>query len=158
MSSKRNKNGTFKKIHGESKTRLYSIWHGIMTRCYNKNAINYKFYGKLGTKVTDEWHDFITFKQWAVSNGYEKTLTIDRINTKDNYYPENCRWVTYTKQAQNRKIRKDNNAGYSGINMVKSGKWRVRISIDGKRKQIGNFDSLDDAIKAKKRAEKELWR
>jgi len=89
-------------IHGESNTRLYKIWKGIRKRCYNKNSVSYVYYGERGIKMCDEWYnDYSTFMEWALSHGYEDSLTIDRINVNGDYCPENCRWTTMLVQSNN---------------------------------------------------------
>ncbi|WP_105144532.1 hypothetical protein [Streptococcus suis] len=88
---------------GFSGTRLYRIWRGMHKRCYNAKNDNYKWYGGRGIKICDEWHTFITFREWALSNGYRDDLTIDRINPEQNYCPRNCRWEKVKKQANNRR-------------------------------------------------------
>ena len=88
--------------HGMRYTRLYSIWRSMRQRCSNPKAINYKNYGGKGILVCDEWNDFAVFKEWAMENGYNDLLTIDRIDTSRNYEPDNCRWVSQKMQQNNK--------------------------------------------------------
>lgn len=87
--------------HGQSKTRLYSIWHGMKQRCTNPNASVYQYYGARGIVVCKEWNNFETFYSWAIANGYKAHLTIDRINNNGDYCPDNCRWITQKDQNSN---------------------------------------------------------
>lgn len=94
--------------HGESKTRLYGVWIGMKTRCYNKNSNNYSLYGGRGIKICDEWQKFENFRNWAMVNGYNPNAeygecTIDRINKNGNYEPSNCRFVSMGIQDLNRR-------------------------------------------------------
>lgn len=92
------------KTHDLSHTRLHNIWTGMKTRCYNKNAVKYPNYGGRGIKVCDEWlNDFMSFYDWAMANGYNDNLTIDRIYVNGNYTPNNCRWITMEQQARNKR-------------------------------------------------------
>lgn len=94
---KLSKSNSFVKNH-----RLYTIWIDMRRRCYNKNRNNYIFYGAKGIKVCKEWNkDFKNFQDWAINNGYQDNLTIDRINVDGNYEPDNCRWVTTFEQNNN---------------------------------------------------------
>lgn len=88
---------------GYSQSRLYRLWVGIKTRCYNPNDKRYKNYGGRGIVMCDEWKDdFLAFAYWAIGNGYEEHLTIDRINVDKGYSPSNCRWSTWEVQENNR--------------------------------------------------------
>ena len=82
---------------------LYSIWNTMKHRCYNPKHHKYINYGSRGIKVCKEWEkQFEPFLNWAINNGYQKGLTIDRIDVNGNYEPSNCRWVTHTIQARNK--------------------------------------------------------
>jgi hypothetical protein len=90
------------RVHGSSNTRLYRIYNAMKDRCRNKNNSNYHIYGGRGISVCAEWlKSFIVFKLWAVSNGYDDRLQIDRINTNGDYNPSNCRWVTCSQNLRN---------------------------------------------------------
>lgn len=89
--------------HGLSKTRLYEIWAGMKKRCINPNSHAYERYGGREITVCNEWMDFPPFYKWAIANGYEEDLTIERKNNDGNYEPSNCVWATYKIQARNMK-------------------------------------------------------
>jgi hypothetical protein len=72
-------------------------------RCQNPNNHKYSRYGQRGIEVCDEWNEnFKAFNYWAHSHGYERGLTIDRVDVNGNYEPSNCRWVDQKTQQNNR--------------------------------------------------------
>jgi len=137
--------------HGLSNTRLYNTWGHITGRVENKNNSDFEYYGGRGITMSAEWrNDFMSFYNWAIQNGYEEDLTIDRINNDGNYEPDNCRWVTRTIQSRNtRKIMAINKSGYRGVSWSKKDKkWRTQITINNKTKCIGHFTTALESAKA----------
>ena len=98
--------------HGDSKRqkmkRLYRIWCAVKSRVSNKNQPQYKDYGGRGITICEDWaSDYITFRDWSLKNGYNDTLTIDRIDNEKGYYPDNCRWVSMRTQQRNKSRNRD---------------------------------------------------
>lgn len=78
--------------------KLYTLYYGIKGRI-RKN----KYCLEKGIQMCQEWaNDFEAFYQWAINNGYQQGLTIDRIDNFGNYEPSNCRWVDNFVQASNK--------------------------------------------------------
>jgi hypothetical protein len=69
-------------------------------RCSNPNRGTYKWYGGKGVKVCSQWNSYPDFKRWALANGYNETLSIDRIDPMGDYSPENCQWITLADNAK----------------------------------------------------------
>lgn len=85
---------------GKRNTRLYHTYYSMIERCENKNNPNYPKYGAKGISVCDSWRiSFDNFKNWAVDNGYDDSLTIDRIDSLKGYCPTNCRWITLSENS-----------------------------------------------------------
>lgn len=88
--------------HGMSGTRLYIMFKGMKSRCYNSHTDHYKYYGGRGITICDEWlNDPQMFIDWALSNGYQDCLSIDRIDNNKGYSPDNCRFVEPAEQMRN---------------------------------------------------------
>ena len=88
--------------HGLSKHPLYEVWSSIKKRCYNKNAKCYHRYGGRGIFMCEEWkNDFKMFYDWAINNGYQTGLEIERKNNNKGYWPRNCKWITHYEQMSN---------------------------------------------------------
>ena len=83
--------------------RLYRTWSGMKGRCYCSSNISYPYYGARGVKVCDEWQRFEPFCKWALENGWQEGLSIERIDPSGNYCPENCKWIPLNKQQRNKR-------------------------------------------------------
>ena len=80
-------------IDGRSKTHLYEIYRGMKKRCKSVGE-----YGIRGIFMCRLWRkDYVVFRNWALENGYQKNLTIDRIYGRGPYGPWNCQWLTFSE-------------------------------------------------------------
>ena len=134
------KNGANKK-HNLCNTRIHKIWRNLKNRILNPKYKKYEYYGGRGITICDEWKsDFMSFYNWAMSNGYSDDLTIDRIDNNGNYEPSNCRWTTKTVQNRNQRIQTNNASGYKGVSYKKdNNKYLVRININKKNIHLGYY-------------------
>ncbi len=101
-----------KTIHGMASKRTgpateYTIWAGMIQRCYNPKGRHFHRYGGRGIIVCDRWRksfvDFFADMGPRPSTKY----SLDRYPNNDgNYEPGNVRWATPEEQANNRRDNK----------------------------------------------------
>ena len=83
---------------------LYRILGAAIQRCTNPNRPEYKDYGGRGICVCDEWrNDRKKFIEFALANGWEPGLELDREDNDGDYSPENCRFVSRSVNLNNRR-------------------------------------------------------
>lgn len=94
--------------HGMKGTRFYQIWKAMRRRCTNKSHEWYKNYGGKGVAVCTRWQTFANFRDDMhpsylahVARHSEKETSIDRIDSRKGYAPQNCKWSTREEQANN---------------------------------------------------------
>lgn len=97
------KNLGIKNHHEMTYHPVYTIWHAMVSRCTNPKDHAYKDYGGRGITVCDEWKDVRKFAEWADKNGFQKGLSIERVDVNGNYCPENCKWIPKNEQSRNRR-------------------------------------------------------
>ena len=113
--------------HGMTNTRLFAIWQGMKQRCNCKTCEAYKWYGGRGISICKDWEEFTMFYDWAIKNGYQDNLSLDRINVNGNYEPGNCRWATDKQQMNN--MRTNKLITYNGETHTLS-EWADKLGVE----------------------------
>jgi len=128
--------------------RIRNIFYGMKARCYKESASRYNYYGAKGITICDSWlKDINEFIKWSIDNGYNDTLSIDRVDVKLGYSPENCRWVNMSTQAQNRGVPCTNTSSYIGVSFNRTvNKWRVLLVNNKKRYYLGVYQDIMEAV------------
>lgn len=98
-------------------------------------------------KVTKMHRYILGVKDQKVVVDHKNRDTCD--NRKDN-----LRICTCADNARNKTVSRNCKSGYIGIRLTDHGKYNVRITFDRQEIHIGNFETLDLAIAARKEAEK----
>lgn len=81
---------------------------------------------------------------------------IDR-DTSNNHI-QNLRWATRSENQMNRSIQSNNSSGVTGVHWNKcEKKWFATINIDGIKKHLGCFDSIDKAKKDRIKAVNKMF-
>lgn len=81
--------------------RIARIFRGMTARCYNAKDKDYRWYGAKGVVIDKEWlSNPGSFEKWALANGYQDHLTIDRIEPSKGYAPDNCRWTSLEENSR----------------------------------------------------------
>ena len=142
--------------HDMWKTRLFKCWSSMHDRCGWRNGKPHKWYS--GIHVCEEWNTFIPFMEWSKKNGYNDTMTLDRINPRLGYSPLNCRWVSKSEQQRCNK----RNTVYVEIDGVRDSlaHFCIRYNIKYKMawQRINNLGwSPSDAVKVEV-SKKEMYR
>lgn len=115
--------------HGLSGIDEYSIWCGMITRCYNEKSEVYGDYGGRGITVSDEWRSSPEAFYKDMGSRPSSMHTVDRRDNDKGYCKDNCRWATKVVQANNRR----NNIRYEYRGDIKTlGEWSRELDLNYK--------------------------
>lgn len=82
---------------------LYDVWKNMLDRCYNDQNDRFYTYGERGVSVCEEWReDFHVFARWALENGWNQSLWIERADVNGSYSPSNCTFIGRKEQMRNK--------------------------------------------------------
>ncbi len=140
--------GCLQKKHGLSYEPIFHVWSEALYRCTKPSNAAYKNYGGRGIIFCDEWYDPKIFCDWAKANGYQKGLTLDRIDNNKGYSPSNCRFTDRNVQSENRRKMSNNTSGFIGVSSSK-GRCQAYARKDNKPIHLGYFDTPEEAARVR---------
>jgi len=131
--------------HNKYKSREYSIWIGIKSRCNNPKSASYKWYGGRGISICKRWDNSFTNFFKDMGKAPSSKHIIDRINNDGNYEPSNCRWTIW--YFQNRNHRRNVFFEFNGKKMCQED-WAKEIGIHPRTlcDRIQRGWSVEDAL------------
>lgn len=90
--------------HGMTKAPEYRSWTSMKARCLTTTNAAYYQYGGNGIALHRQWVE--SFEAFFADMGKKPSPkhSLDRINNKRGYFPDNCRWATKTQQVRNRNL------------------------------------------------------
>jgi hypothetical protein len=116
----------------------------------------YYWYAKKNNYIVTEWRETSLLLHRLIMNFQNSSnMDIDHKNKhpEDNR-KENLRFCTHTENNRNKSMNKNNKTGISGVYWRKdSNNYSSYITINRKRKSLGSFENIEDAIIARLQAE-----
>lgn len=146
--------------HGASNSSEYGAWKNAKYRCYKISSDFYEDYGGRGIIMESRWLEakgrgFMNFMEdMGPSNG----LTLERVDVNGDYCKENCIWADVSAQAFNKRRKKTNLSGRTGVyKKSSSNKWVASITKNYKRITVYYGYSFEEACTARTQAEIEYY-
>lgn len=97
------------------------------------------------------------FLHKLIMDDLENTTDIDHIDTERKYdnRKSNLRVAKRIENCRNRRLNRNNTSGVTGVYWAsREQKWRATIKVNYKYIELGDFDDFNDAVRARKDAEK----
>ena len=130
-------------------TNMYEM---VKDYCWRKDPNGY-----IVANSRDSTNKIIRIHRLIMDVMDKPNILIDHKNwDKSDNRKENLRYSTKSQNNINIKRKSNNTTGYTGVTRSKNNKYLARISFNGRRYNLGTYENIENAIKARHEAEKQL--
>jgi len=144
--------GKHKRSIKRKSTKVYQIWKGMIQRCYS-DKLHKKHKTYKGVTVCEKWYNFQNFAEWFEEHyikGYDLNKGLLALPNHPKQYCEST--CVFIPHALNTFLTAIDAIGYY---KPLSGRYMARISVNGKIRHIGTYDTPEEASKVYKEARAE---
>lgn len=143
-------------LYNVSQEKSYGVWMMMLRRCYDTKLL-VKEPSYVGCYVCDEWALYSNFKSWFDKN-YIEGFELDKdllVKGNKEYSSSTCCFLP--KEINSLLTKRQNHRGEYPIGVHKANKnsFKVLLSIDGRLKKVGVYDSEQEAFVAYKKNKEE---
>lgn len=139
------------------------VWRERGPKSWHINRWNSRYAGTVAGKRSSSGHTLITISKrsycahrlaWVWVHGDWPPHQVDHINGKrDDNRLANLRLATHKQNLRNQTTRRSSQSGFKGVTFHKgAGRWMARITVDGKMRYLGLFETAADAATAYRQA------
>lgn len=140
--------GPYEQTINRKSTREYDMWRRMFDRCYSGKQPAYD-----DCEVCEEWWNFQNFAKWYREHYYEipgQNMQVDkdwlRVGNRI-YCPENCCIVPQIINTCLLTHTKHNESNIpNGVSITTSNRYKARCSVEGKRKDLGTYSTIEEAF------------
>ena len=145
----------YKKIDG---TNYYVSSYGNVKNAFDQNVntsvdnVGYKrvfILDNNGKFITRRIHRLVAIA--FLDNPLGKRVVDHKDCDKLNNHISNLRWASHSENSMNSKQKKISNTTFKGVRKTKYNTYTAIIYLNGLRKSLGTFKTLDEAINARKK-------
>lgn len=143
--------GKHKSIINGKQNKAYTVWSGIIRRCYSKKS-HKRQPTYIGCSIDENWLDFQVFADWYEKFAIDNYCLDKDILIKGNklYSPDTCTFIPQEINKLLGNCKKIRGVYPIGVGKYKNGTYRASLRINGDQKHLGVFTTIVDAFKSYK--------